>query len=288
MDHGVLELRNNPKSAMGNKTNDRTWAAAERLRFIETCAWWKGVVQRQDLGDLVGISMAQASSDLQRYLEMNPAAFVYNLRQKRYEATAEMQCVLTKPRLDEAVARFLGGDARGVWTGWDEESEGGGRVSVLRMPVREAGATVERRIFLAVINGQRVKVRYASVNSGKEEWRWLRPHALGHNGARWHVRAWCEKNGDFRDFTLSRIAEVEWSREEAEQPMVDQAWQEWVTLKVRPHHDLSEDQRKAVERDYAMRNGALKLKVRNAMEGYLRDRLGLAMADGKPALRLLE
>jgi len=55
-----------------------------------------------------------------------------------------------------------------------------------------------------------------------------------------------------------------------------------------PHHKLSDDQRKAVERDYAMRNGVLKIKVRKAMEGYLRDRLGLAMADGKQALRLLE
>ena len=41
-------------------------------------------------------------------------------------------------------------------------------------------------------------------------------------------------------------------------------------------------------RGYAMRNGVLKLKVRKAMEGYLRERLCLAMADGKPALRLLE
>jgi hypothetical protein len=32
----------------------------------------------------------------------------------------------------------------------------------------------------------------------------------------------------------------------------------------------------------------LKLKVRKAMEGYLRDRLGQAMADGKPPVRLLE
>jgi hypothetical protein len=37
-----------------------------------------------------------------------------------------------------------------------------------------------------------------------------------------------------------------------------------------------------------MRNGALNLKVRRAMEGYLRERLGLAMADGKPGVRLLE
>ena len=257
---------------MGNKTNDRNWAAMERLRFIEACAWWKGVVQRQDLAGLFGVSLAQASSDLQRYLEMNPGAFGYNLREKRYEGTAEMKCVLTHPRMDEAVRRFLGGDARGVWEGWTDEHEGGGCVAVLQMPARNAGAVVERRIFLAVLNGLRVRVRYASVNSNKEEWRWLRPHALGHNGARWHVRAWCEKNGDFRDFTMSRIAEVDWSREEAELPMLDQDWEEWVTLRVHPHHGLSDAARKAVERDYAMRNGLLKLKVRKAMEGYLRDR----------------
>lgn len=61
-----------------------------------------------------------------------------------------------------------------------------------------------------------------------------------------------------------------------------------VTLRVRPHQGLSEAQRKAVERDYAMRNGVLKLKVRKAMEGYLRDRLGLTMADGKAQQKLLE
>ncbi len=273
---------------MGNNTNDQNWAATERLRFIEACAWWKGVVNRHDLAGLFGISMAQASSDLQRYLEMNPPAFVYNLRQKRYEATAEMKCVMTKPRLDEAVARFLGGDARSSWTGWGEESEGGSCVALLKMPVREASADVERRVFLAMLNGLRVRVKYASVNSGKEDWRWLIPQALGHSGARWHVRAWCETNGGFRDFTLSRIVEVEWSREEASPPMEDKDWEQWVTLQVRPHHDLSDGQRKAVERDYAMRNGVLKVKVRKAMEGYLRERLGLAMTDGSPALRLLE
>jgi len=147
---------------------------------------------------------------------------------------------------------------------------------------------VERRVFLAVLNGLRVKVRYASVNSGREEWRWLRPHALGHNGARWHLRAWCEQHDEFRDFTLSRIAEVEWSREHTEMPMADKDWDAWVTLRVCPHQELNADQRKAVERDYAMRNGGLKLKVRKAMEGYLRERLGLVMADGRLPLRLLE
>lgn len=39
---------------------------------------------------------------------------------------------------------------------------------------------------------------------------------------------------------------------------------------------------------YAKCNRDLKPKVRKAMEGYLRDRLGLTMTDGKPPPRLLE
>ena len=76
--------------------------------------------------------------------------------------------------------------------------------------------------------------------------------------------------------------------DEADLPEPDKDWEQWVTLRVSPHRGLGEGQRKAVERDYAMRNGVLKLKVRKAMEGYLRDRLGLTMADGKLPIRLLE
>jgi len=144
-------------------------------------------VNRNDLVGLFGISMAQASLDLQRYLEMNPDAFVYNLRQKRYEPVAEMKRLMTRPRLDEAVARFLGGDTRSACTYSDEAVEDSGYVALLNMPAREASADVERRVFLAIFNGFRIKVKYASVNSGKEEWRWLMPQALGHNGGRWHV-----------------------------------------------------------------------------------------------------
>ena len=270
---------------MGNITNDRNWAAMERLRFIEACAWWKGIVQRQDLADVFGVSMAQASSDLQRYLELNPAAFVYNLRKKRYEAMPEMNCVFTAPNLDEAVSRFLGGGMRAGWNAGDASASP--RVALLEMPARKASEQVERRIFLAILQSFRVKIRYASIHSGKDEWRWLRPHALGHNGARWHVRAWCEKNKDFRDFTMSRIAEIEWSCEEAELPAKDKDWDTWVTLKAVPNRDLDDERRKTVERDYAMSGGILKIKVRKAMEGYLRDRLGLTMSDGtlpKPLL----
>ena len=37
------------------------------------------------------------------------------------------------------------------------------------------------------------------------EIRLIAPHTLVYTGMRWHVRAYCEKNGQYRDFVLSRL-----------------------------------------------------------------------------------
>lgn len=273
---------------MSNKSNEHNWAVKERLTYIEMCAWWKGLVNRHDLTDVFGVSMAQASSDMQRYLDLNPESLGYNLRLKRYEATSGMKCVLTRPRLEEAVIRFLDGETRSFSIGRAVEESGESSVAVVVQPARESAETVERRAFVAIMNDQRIRIRYASVRSGKEEWRWIRPHALGHSGVRWHLRSWCEKNDGFQDFALNRISEVEWSRETAQLPQPDRDWDEWVTLRVRANRSLDKARRQAVEFDYGMTNGVLELKVRKAMQDYLRERLGLPLVDGTEAGSLLE
>lgn len=273
---------------MSKKSHDHYWAARQRLRYIETCAWWKGIVNRNDLVELFSISMAQASSDMQAYLEQNPNSMTYNLRQKRYEATSTMKWVVSQPNLADAAALFMGGDVRGLWTGEPDFPQPGNGVSIIRMPAREAKEVVERRAFLAIMNGYRIRMRYVSVHSGKDEWRRIRPHALGHNGSRWHLRAWCERNDDYRDFALGRIAEIEWTRDHMDLPRPDEEWDTFVTLKIRPHRSLEAVQKLAVEMDYGMTAGSLKIKVRKAMEGYLRDRLGLPLDGDAKALQLLE
>jgi len=35
--------------------------------------------------------------------------------------------------------------------------------------------------------------------------RLIEPHTLVYTGMRWHARAYCEKNGQYRDFVLSRL-----------------------------------------------------------------------------------
>ncbi len=274
---------------MGNLTNERNWAARERLRRVELLLWWRGWVGRTDLTEGFGISAAQASGDLQRYAELNPGALVYQTKRKRYEGTPEMRCILHEPRLEEAVWVFHGGDAPGMEIGAGR-MRSAATVDVFRPLARRATPEVERRVFLAMEQGRRLRVCYATLSKRKALWREIAPHALGHDGYRWHVRAWCFRNGGFRDFAPSRMEGVEWPGEEFAPPAADEDWRRMVTLELAPHPALDAEQRRAIELDYGMRNGGLKVTVRAAMREYFLAHCRIPVLDeqGRPRPRHLE
>ena len=101
-------MRNKKLLSMGNQTNEENWAASERLRMIEVLLWWRGWVRRGDLIDGFGISAAQASGDLQRFLELNRTGVIYHTNRKRYEAGDHFTCRLHRPSLAEAVTLLFG------------------------------------------------------------------------------------------------------------------------------------------------------------------------------------
>jgi hypothetical protein len=265
---------------MGNTSNPEQWAVQERLRFIERAAYWRGWVQRSDLTEVFGKGSAQVSADFQKYLELNSGALVYSTSRKRYEGQEAMRQVLAESRLEDAAALFMGA-GRAPVTGEAEPSHSAS-VDWVVLPARRAAVEVERRIFQAVLHRRKLRLRYLSVHGRSDEWRWLRPHALAHSGHRWHVRAWCEKNGDYRDFTLGRIVEAGWPVVCEPAPRPDAAWETFVTLTVRPAAALSEEQRAAVAQEFGMTGGSLTLRVREAMRQYVERQLGLDPNDGVP------
>ncbi len=280
---------------MGNRSNLDQWATMERMRFIERSAYWRGVVNRQDLAGVFGLSMAQASADLQKYQQENPGALLYNLNRKRYEGTEGMVMKFAAPVLEEAMAMFLTGGAAALGVGMPglpgaagEGTDGTVQVRVVRMPQRRAVAAVERRIFLAVLQGVRVRARYRSVNSGSDDWRWLWPRVFAHNGSRWHVRAWCEQRGAWADFTLSRIVEAEWPVPGGTPPPPDGEAGRMEVLKLRAHRDLTPAKKAAVEQDFGMKDGVLEVPVNALIADYLRSRLHLPLADGTLPAPLVE
>ena len=265
---------------MGNTSSREQWAGRERLLFIERLAWWKGVVNRGDVREVFGISAAQASADLQGYQEVNVGALVYNVRAKRYEAGEGMVCVMHEPRLEEAVSLFLGVAA--PLLGMVGRPKVTSTVDFFRPLAREADAGVQRRVFLAMDQGRRLRVKYWSVNSSRGSLREIAPHALGHDGYRWHVRAWCFEKSGYRDFVLSRMEGAEWPGEEFTTPLVDAEWERMETVVLQPHSGLDEDQRKTMIRDYGMKGGKLKIEVRAAMKEYFLAHWRVPVA-GRPA-----
>lgn len=267
--NGWGEYFGNPKHRdhMPNLTNEENWAARERLRRVEFLLWWRGWVGRQDLVEVFGISPAQASGDLQRYAGLNAGAMIYQTSRKRYEAVEGMACVLHEPVFEEAVRVFLGdGPARPV-SRMAEDADP--RLEVLGLPERRVDVRIARRVLLALLERRKLRARYVSVSSGDQGWRVLAPGGLAWGGGRWHVRAWCGKNGEWRDFVLGRFADAEWPVEPAGELPEDAEWLAIEVLRLRLNPELPEEKRAGLRMDYGLAGDVLEIRVRKAMKDYL-------------------
>ena len=91
--------------------------------------------------------------------------------------------------------------------------------------------------------------------------------ALIYTGMRWHVRAYCEKNRDYRDFVLSRFRgapelmhnKTEHTREQ------DPGWSSQVQVIIEPDSRLKPEQQAIIETDYGMQSGRLVIETRGAL-----------------------
>ncbi|MBU6326864.1 MAG: WYL domain-containing protein [Verrucomicrobia bacterium] len=264
---------------MGNYTSEENWAARERLRMIEVLLWWRGWIRRTDLTDCFSISSAQASGDLQKYLDLNGMGITYHTARKRYEAGESFACKLHQPQFDEGMALLPGGKQtrRSLEGGSGELSAA--VVDGVMPPRRTVKEQVARMVYLAVAQKHSIKIRYLSVHSASKKWREILPRAFGWDGDRWHVRAWDVENEQWRDFVLGRIEDCRWPAASETEPPRDVDWETFVNLKIRPHRDLEKEAQDAIRLDYGMANGLMTVRVRKAMELYTRRRLGLPVQE---------
>lgn len=63
---------------MENDRSDLRWGVEQRLEFIEFRLFWEGHVNRSDVMEQFGLSVNQASSDLNRYISFAPDNMTYD------------------------------------------------------------------------------------------------------------------------------------------------------------------------------------------------------------------
>ncbi|WP_426416643.1 helix-turn-helix transcriptional regulator [Aestuariirhabdus sp. LZHN29] len=244
------------------------WDLLLRYRLIEIVALWEGRLTTNHLITAFGIGRQQASKDINFYArEIAPLNLEYDQQLKGYKPTADFHPQLTSGTADEYL--HLLNRNRDLNSTFETLNINTAHMEVLSVPSRAIEPEVLRTIIYAARKQQRLEVDYVSVSDPNREGRIITPHTLVYNGMRWHVRAWCEKHGDYRDFVLSRFRGTPETLSASKHGVEsDSDWNRRVTIKIRPDTRLSPEQRKVVARDYGMQRNLLTLETRAALVQY--------------------
>lgn len=244
------------------------WDLLLRYRYIETIALWEGRLTTRHLCDTFGIGRQQASKDINNYLrEVGVGNLEYDKYLKGYKPTEGFAPRVTQGLADEYLHLMARNNE--LMNMFESLALNVGNIEVLSLPVRDVKPEVLRPIMQAARQQKRLDVDYVSLNNPDREGRIIVPHTLVYTGLRWHVRAWCEKNQEYRDFVLSRFRDTPDIMDESIHGADgDTEWNELVTLHITPDPRLSQDQQEVIQVDYGMQNGVLKVPTRGKLVPY--------------------
>ena len=238
------------------------FAQETRLRFLDGLLFWEGRANRRDLIAEFQISPAQVTIDFREYLEAaGPDRVTYDTTQKLYLATDAFEPIYGQPDISSWIQR----SAKGHSDQFDQVQ-----------PLARAtdGATIAA-LHRAIRDRRAISITYMTFARGEEEPRWIAPTALVSDGLRWHVRAYCFKRKEYRDFVVSRInlqvgegLSAMSARADQDSAPVDLAWNTFIELDLVPAPDLNGLQAMAVRHEYGFEGECLTVRVREALEFY--------------------
>lgn len=274
--------RTDVQDETANPAKPARWGQERRIEFIDFRLQWDGRVNRSDLIECFRISVPQASLDFARYLELAPQNIEYDRSEKAYLATAQFRPLVATGEAQGYLNQLLGVSSQVLereasFLGWTPP------LGAVNFPGRKIEPAVLRKVLAAIRRKRMLQIEYQSMNRPNSTVRGISPHAVGFDGFRWHVRAYCHERHDFRDFVFARILNVASHDESTADPLKDAAWTNMVDVVLAPHPELEEGQRRAIELDYGMQEGRVSFQTRQALLFYVLRRLGLDRpAQGTP------
>lgn len=239
-------------------------ATRDRIAHIDFTLLFKGEAVRADLVDRFSIAAAQATKDFTMYRELAPSNIEYDQKLKLHKRGEAFE-----PLFDYDVVRTLATISQGYGDGFT------GKVKpplACEAPyhLNKPSLSIVAKVTEAIHKGKALSITYVSLSSG-ETTREIVPHTLVDNGLRWHVRGFDRKHNEFRDFVLTRIKAAivleDSTLSETELETQDRQWNRFVELELVPHPRIEHSE--AIDLDYGMTGGVLKVEIRAATAGYL-------------------
>ncbi|WP_372761885.1 WYL domain-containing protein [Pseudoalteromonas sp.] len=256
-----------------------SYDTVQRFYFIELIVYWEGRLTTNHLQQHFNISRSSASKYIQDYLHHYPHTLVYNASKKGYEQTAQF----TPTQGLSDLSSYLNITAQSM------QRHILNHFTSMVSPLVPVKPDKIMGVLQALKHQQRIDVGYASLSSPEFESRIISPHTLVFDGSRWHVRAYCEKNRDFRDFVLTRFnGEYEIEGDAAFAQHHDTLWQTLLNVSIEPDPRLPANKAHIIALDHQMTlqpNGHYKrtLQVRAALLLYLLKQLRVDSYQTNPA-----
>ena len=244
------------------------WDLLLRYRLIEIIAQWEGRLTTNHLCHSFGIGRQQASKDINQYLrDIAPGNLIYDKHIKGYVPAPNFKPVLTSSSADEYL--HVMSRKQDITLTFSGLNLGMNNSELLTVPSRQVKPEILRPIIQAAREQKRVEIGYISLTSPSAEDRIIVPHTLVCTPLRWHVRGYCEKNREYRDFVLSRFRDIPEILDSSDQSVSeDLRWNTDVVIRFAPDPRLSKAQQNVIAHDYAMENGELAFKTRGALVVY--------------------
>lgn len=175
------------------KSSKTRWQIERRREFIEHRLFWHGRIGLADMMDTFALSRTQASLDLNAYIKDHPDHLAYDKTAKTYVPGKKFHAHYTSLDPDKHLSKLLsmsqGAEvAHGSWEEFQPD------MLAPPLPARGASAEITRDVLLAIEQRRILTISYQSMSSPDPSERSIAPHALAHDGFRWHARALCLKD----------------------------------------------------------------------------------------------
>lgn len=237
----------------------------DRVSDLETILYWEGEIDNQRVRELLGVQPVWASRLL--------AELAKHMGKQATRVTSRSPLKLTSAESKRINIHTLDDYLRVV----GKHPSSNNFVEDARLDLSIVAPDVFVTMMQAIKNKIGAKIVYRSMTDPNGSERVIFPHAIVRAPRRWHVRAWCDKRQEFRDFTLGRIVSASRINDSAPHSRSeDGAWNDIVSFYIFAHPDLSPAQQAMIMNEYFPGASARQLSVRRCLAAYIIQDLRLA------------
>jgi len=242
----------------------------QRLSTLELLLLWEGALNRSRLANLLDLGDIRASQLILEFRTAYPRWLAWNSKSRSFHATHEAYVAAngderTRGRA-ESLAKYLSLVGLPYVA---SDAEGSSPICVAFPDLSTPAPQVFAMLSQAIRLKSAVEITYRSMGEPTAHQRTISPHHLVRAGRRWHVRAYCSKKQDFRDYALGRIANTIALTLPAEHSETDDAaWNTKVAVRLVAHPDLSREQEEVIRFEYFGNTSARVATCRGALVGY--------------------